>query len=197
MEIQYSMNTPKSTPNFGMSMRIKPEAEQFIAGLPTKEREYLRTLGKRIAHSRNNIDIDEAGKVSNSWTPRANEMKIVADSEKEAVEAADKLRAKRIKKEMTAGEKFDLFLYNAGALARFVKHKASFWKSKFMRDLQACEEMQKVCDFSDNVHDVVAARLEIKDAMAAKDAKNIISEFGNSFSSPKVGPAKKVAKDVE
>jgi hypothetical protein len=172
MEV-YSIGTPNSTPNFGMALRIDPNAEDFIKALPAKERAYLKSIGKRIAHSRNNIDILANGEVSYSWTPRKEEIHLV-DS---ASDSADNLLNKRVRKEMTAGEKLDIIVDSFGVLFKSLMIKLSFWKSKFMRSLQIGEQYVKGADFYDSVYQAAKTRLDIMDEHAVKDAKNIIKDF--------------------
>ena len=175
MEV-YSVGTT-SSPNFGMALRIDPKAEDFIKALPAKERAYLRSLGKKIANSRNNIDIIGAnGNVSYSYSP-TKVLLTGTESEAEAWVKEQELFNKRVKKEVSIGEKFELVVDAIETLFKVLAIKLSFWKSKFMRSLQIGEQYVKAADFYDSVHQKAKTRLDIRDEQVAKIVEDIMKNF--------------------
>lgn len=54
----------------------------------------------------------------------------------------------------------------------------SLGKSKFMKDLQINEALQKQCDKADALEEKLAERLSKKDAAANKEIKDLISKYG-------------------
>ena len=178
MELKNSINNQQLSPNFGMALHISKKAEPFIESLPSAERKYLHDLGKRIRDSRNDINIDEMGKVSLTYRPKASEIRLVNDENREAIMAADMARNKKFKQEMTAGEKVDLTLDGIKTLAKAAKIRLSLGKSKFMKRLQINELFQAQCDKADAMEERIAARISQKDAAVKRDTQNLMSEFG-------------------
>ncbi|MCR5266287.1 MAG: hypothetical protein K6E29_06810 [Cyanobacteria bacterium RUI128] len=173
-----SINRQQYSPNFGMALVITKKAEPFVESLPKKERQYLRELGKRIKGSRNDINIEENGAVSLTYKPKASEIRLVSDENREAVKAADKAKEKRFKNEMTFGEKVDMTIDDIKTLAKVAKIKLSLGKSKFMKRLQINEALQAQWDRADAMEERITARIAQKDAAAKKDAESLMAEFG-------------------
>lgn len=173
-----SINRQQYSPNFGMSLVIAKKAEPFIESLPAKERKYLHELGKRIQGSRNDINILEDGKVSLTYRPKASDIRLVSDGNREVIDAADKAKYKKFQKEITLGEKVDIAVDDLKTLIKAAKIKMSVGKSKFMKCLQVNEAFQALSDRADAMEERIAARVAKKDAAAKKDAESLMAEFG-------------------
>ena len=173
-----SINRQQYSPNFGMALNITKKAQPFIESLPSAERKYLHELGDRIKGSRNDINILEDGKVSLTYRPKASDIRLVNDSNREAIKAADKAKDKKFKQEMTTGEKVDMTIDGIKTIVKAAKIKLSLGKSKFMKRLQINEAFQAQCDRADAMEERITARVAQKDAAAKKDAESLISEFG-------------------
>ena len=182
MELNNSINKQQS-PNFGMALVIEKKAQPFIEALPSAERKYLHELGKRIKGSRNDINILEDGKVSLTYRPKASEIRLVNDENREAIKAADKAKNKKLKSEATVGEKVALGWDGIKTMAKALKTSWSFGKSKFMRNLQANEVVQQFLDRADAMEARIAARIAQKDAAAKKETEKLMSEFGGKIKS--------------
>lgn len=179
MEVRNSINNQQLSPNFGMALYVKKGAEPFLESLAKGEREYVKALGQRIKGSRNNIDINECGKVSSSWTPKASDISLtMSDADRKANKAAQKLAKKKFNSEKTIGESVDMTVIQFKSLVNAAKKWCSFGKSKFMRNLQAHEELQKGYDKVDAIGEKIQERVAQKDAAAKEEAKAIIEEFG-------------------
>ncbi len=177
MELNNSINKQQS-PNFGMALVITKKAQPFIESLPIKERQYLHELGKRIKGSRNDINILEDGKVSLTYRPKASDIRLVSDGNREAIAAADKAQIKKFKNEMTFGEKVDIAVDEVKTLVKAAKIKLSAGKSKFMKRLQVNEAFQSLSDRADAMEERITARVAKKDAVAKKDTESLMAEFG-------------------
>lgn len=89
-----------------MALNISKKATPFIESLSTKERQYLNELGQRIKGSRNDINIDEFGKVKLTYRPKASEIRLVNDSNREAINAEKKFKNKNVFRQIKIHERF-------------------------------------------------------------------------------------------
>lgn len=178
MELNNFINRQQVSPNFGMALNIKKGAEPFIKSLPAEEHKYLHELGNRIKYSRNDINILKDGKVTVTYRPKADEIRLVNDENREAIKAADKAKNKRLKQEATFGEKVDMAWDAIKTTAKCAKITWSLGKSKFMRKLQVGEALQALLDRADAMEERIASRIAEKDAAAKLDTEKLIAEFG-------------------
>jgi len=172
-----SINNQQS-PNFGMALVIAKKAEPFIESLPVKERQYLHELGNRIKGSRNDINILEGGKVSLTYRPNASEIRLVSDENRAAIEAEDKIKREKFKKELNPDEKIYKILEDFKTIKNVLKIKLFSRESKFMKRLKTAEELQKASDRDDALQIVVEKRIASKDDIAKKETEKLMSEFG-------------------
>ena len=177
MELNNSINKQQS-PNFGMALVITKKAQPFIEALPSAERKYLHELGKRIKGSRNDINILEDGKVSLTYRPKASEIRLVNDENRAAIEAEDKIKREKFKKELNPDEKIYKILEDFKTIKNVLKIKLFSRESKFMKRLKTAEELQKASDRDDALQIVVEKRIASKDDIAKKDAESLMAEFG-------------------
>ena len=177
MELNNSINKQQS-PNFGMALVIDKKAGKFIESLPSVERKYLHELGNRIKGSRNDINILEDGKVTLTYRPKASEIRLVNEENREAIKAADKAKDKKFQSEITLGEQVDMAWDGIKTLAKAAKIKLSLGKSKFMKRLQVKEAFQAQCDRADAMQAVVEGRIASKEDFARKETNRLMSEFG-------------------
>ena len=173
-----SINKQQYSPNFGMALVITKKAEPFIESLPSAERKYLHELGKRIKGSRNDINIGENGAISLTYKPKASDIRLVSDENRAAIEAEDKIKREKFKKELNPDEKIYKILEDFKTIKNVLKIKLFSRESKFMKRLKTAEELQKASDRDDALQIVVEKRIAQKDAAAKKDAENLMSEFG-------------------
>ena len=173
-----SINQHQYSPNFGMALNIAKKAQPFIESLPSEERKYLHELGKRIKDSRNDINILEDGKVSLTYRPKASEIRLVNDENRAAIEAEDKIKREKFKKELNPDEKIYKILEDFKTIKNVLKIKLFSRESKFMKRLKTAEELQKASDRDDALQIVVEKRIASKDDISKKDAESLMAEFG-------------------
>ena len=177
MKLNNSINKQQS-PNFGMALNIAKKAQPFVESLPSEERKYLHELGKRIKDSRNDINILEDGKVSLTYRPKASEIRLVSDENRAAIEAEDKIKREKFKKELNPDEKIYKILEDFKTIKNVLKIKLFSRESKFMKRLKTAEELQKASDRDDALQIVVEKRIASKDDIAKKETEKLMSEYG-------------------
>ncbi len=177
MKLNNSIDKQQS-PNFGMALVIEKKAQPFIESLPAKERQYLHELGKRIKGSRNDINILEDGKVTLTYRPKASEIRLVNDENRAAIEAEDKIKREKFKKELNPDEKIYKILEDFKTIKNVLKIKLFSRESKFMKRLKTAEELQKASDRDDALQIVVEKRIASKDDIAKKETEKLMSEYG-------------------
>ena len=179
MNLNQSYNQHQISPNFGMALKIKPNANKFLEGLSREERQYVRDLGHRIEGSQNHITIKEGGEVYNVWEPKASDIRITKDdTEKAELERIRKAEIKRYNSTITKDEKIELLKEGAKTIGNIIKIKLNPQKSKFMKDLQIAEQKQRYYEKYDAISDGVKARLEKSDYEAKIDTERLMSQFG-------------------